>query len=101
MKVASSAKSYRPFGDDVRYCQAEVFVAEPTHKAVAHCYDPIVGLHKTMITLNLNQAKTDLSDCVAQAEAGETVIICKRNKPVAMDESLSAGYPHVFVGVGR
>ena len=54
-----------------------------------------------MITLNLNQAKTDLSDCVAQAEAGETVIICKRNKPVAMDESLSAGYPHVFVGVGR
>jgi antitoxin (DNA-binding transcriptional repressor) of toxin-antitoxin stability system len=37
----------------------------------------------TMITLNLNQAKTHLSECIAQAEAGETVIICKRNKPVA------------------
>lgn len=24
-----------------------------------------------------------MSDCIAQAEAGETVIICKRNKPVA------------------
>ena len=36
-----------------------------------------------MITLNLNQAKTHLSDRIAQAEAGETVIICKRNKPGA------------------
>ena len=36
-----------------------------------------------MITLNLNQAKTHLSACIAQAEAGETVVICKRNKPVA------------------
>jgi antitoxin (DNA-binding transcriptional repressor) of toxin-antitoxin stability system len=36
-----------------------------------------------MITLNLNQAKTHLSECIAQAEAGETVVICKRNKPVA------------------
>jgi len=36
-----------------------------------------------MITLNLHQAKTHLSECIAQAEAGETVIICKRNKPVA------------------
>lgn len=36
-----------------------------------------------MITLNLNQAKTHLSECIAQAEVGETVIICKRNKPVA------------------
>lgn len=36
-----------------------------------------------MITLNLHQAKTHLSKCIAQAEAGETVVICKRNKPVA------------------
>lgn len=36
-----------------------------------------------MITLNLNQAKTHLSECISQAEAGETVVICKRNKPVA------------------
>ncbi|MDN5753789.1 MAG: type II toxin-antitoxin system Phd/YefM family antitoxin [Nitrosospira sp.] len=36
-----------------------------------------------MITLNLHQAKTHLSACIAQVEAGETVVICKRNKPVA------------------
>lgn len=24
-----------------------------------------------------------MSECIAQAEAGETVVICKRNKPVA------------------
>ena len=36
-----------------------------------------------MITLNLHQAKTHLSACIAQAEAGETIVICKRNKPVA------------------
>lgn len=36
-----------------------------------------------MITLNLNQAKAHLSECIAQAEAGVTVVICKRNKPVA------------------
>lgn len=36
-----------------------------------------------MITLNLYQAKAHLSECIAQAEAGVTVVICKRNKPVA------------------
>ncbi len=36
-----------------------------------------------MIRLNLNQAKTHLSDCIAKAMSGETVVICKRNKPVA------------------
>jgi antitoxin (DNA-binding transcriptional repressor) of toxin-antitoxin stability system len=39
--------------------------------------------YKTMITLNLNLAKAHLSECIAQAEAGVTVVICKRNKPVA------------------
>jgi antitoxin (DNA-binding transcriptional repressor) of toxin-antitoxin stability system len=36
-----------------------------------------------MITLNLNQVKTHLSECIAQAAAGETVVVCKRNKPIA------------------
>ncbi len=36
-----------------------------------------------MITLNLNRAKPHLSECIAQAKAGETVVICKWNKPVA------------------
>jgi len=36
-----------------------------------------------MITWNLHQAKTHLSKRIARAAAGETVVICKRNKPVA------------------
>lgn len=36
-----------------------------------------------MISMNLNYVKTHLSDCIAQAEKGESVIICRRNKPVA------------------
>jgi antitoxin (DNA-binding transcriptional repressor) of toxin-antitoxin stability system len=36
-----------------------------------------------MIKLNLNQAKTHLSDCITRVQAGETVVICRRNHPVA------------------
>jgi antitoxin (DNA-binding transcriptional repressor) of toxin-antitoxin stability system len=36
-----------------------------------------------MIRLNLSQAKARLSECVARAVSGETVVICKRNKPLA------------------
>lgn len=43
----------------------------------------------TMIMLNLNQAKAHLSECIAQAEAGETVVICKRNKPIAELRAIS------------
>ena len=36
-----------------------------------------------MRSLNLNQVKTHLSACIDQVAAGETIVICKRNKPVA------------------
>ncbi len=36
-----------------------------------------------MQQLNINEVKTHLSGILAQVEKGETVIICKRNKPIA------------------
>ena len=36
-----------------------------------------------MQQLNINEVKTHLSGIFALVEKGETVIICKRNKPVA------------------
>lgn len=35
------------------------------------------------ITVNVHQAKTQLSDLLARAEAGEDVLIARANKPVA------------------
>ena len=43
-----------------------------------------------MITINLNQAKTNLSQYINQVEAGEVVIICKRNVPVAEIKTVSS-----------
>jgi prevent-host-death family protein len=34
-------------------------------------------------TFNLHEAKAHLSELLNRVEAGETVIICRRNKPVA------------------
>ncbi len=36
-----------------------------------------------MITINVNEAKTHLSQYLDAAESGERIIICKRNRPVA------------------
>ena len=36
-----------------------------------------------VLKLNLNEAKAQLSKYVGLVEAGETVVICKRNIPVA------------------
>lgn len=36
-----------------------------------------------MKTVNVNEAKAHLSEYLARVEAGETVVICRRNKPVA------------------
>lgn len=36
-----------------------------------------------MKIVNIHEAKAHLSDYVAQVEAGETVVIARRNKPVA------------------
>lgn len=36
-----------------------------------------------MISLNVNEAKAGLSKYLAAVEAGETVVICRRNVPIA------------------
>ena len=36
-----------------------------------------------MQQLNINEVKTQLSGILSQVEKGETVVICKRNKPIA------------------
>ncbi|CAN5243740.1 hypothetical protein BH10PSE19_BH10PSE19_16550 [soil metagenome] len=36
-----------------------------------------------MITLNIHEAKTHLSKYLAQLEKGETILLCKRNVPIA------------------
>lgn len=36
-----------------------------------------------MIRLNIHEAKTHLSAYLARLEAGETILLCKRNVPIA------------------
>ncbi|HEB81089.1 MAG TPA: type II toxin-antitoxin system prevent-host-death family antitoxin [Chromatiales bacterium] len=36
-----------------------------------------------MIMLNIHEAKARLSEMLVKVEAGETVVVCRRNKPVA------------------
>ena len=37
----------------------------------------------TMISLNINEIKTHFSSFIAKVSNGETVIVCKRNVPIA------------------
>jgi antitoxin (DNA-binding transcriptional repressor) of toxin-antitoxin stability system len=36
-----------------------------------------------MIKLNIHEAKTHLSQYLSRLQAGETILLCKRNKPIA------------------
>jgi antitoxin (DNA-binding transcriptional repressor) of toxin-antitoxin stability system len=36
-----------------------------------------------MIKLNIHEVKVRLSECIEMVEAGETIVVCKRNIPVA------------------
>lgn len=36
-----------------------------------------------MINMNINEAKSHLSSALAKVAKGETIVLCKRNKPVA------------------
>lgn len=36
-----------------------------------------------MKSINVHEAKARLSEYLAQVEAGDTVVICRRNKPIA------------------
>jgi prevent-host-death family protein len=53
-----------------------------------------------MLQVNIHQAKTHLSRYVKRARAGETIILCDRNKPVAELRPLSAEASEA-VGVKR
>lgn len=39
--------------------------------------------YTTMIKTNIHDAKTHLSEYLAKLGEGETIVLCKRNKPVA------------------
>ena len=42
----------------------------------------------TMIKLNIHEAKTHLSKYLAKLKAGEGILLCKRNQPVAQITAL-------------
>ena len=42
-----------------------------------------------MIQINIHEAKTHLSKYLAQVELGETIILCKHNRPIAEIRSLN------------
>lgn len=43
----------------------------------------IMTYNKTMINLNINEIKTHFSSCLDKVSKGETIIVCKRNVPIA------------------
>lgn len=43
-----------------------------------------------MIRLNVHEAKTHLSRYLARLEAGETIVLCRRNTPIAEIRPLAA-----------
>ena len=53
---------------------------------IARCvFDMVLYMvyYRTMIKLNINQAKTHLSAYLARLRRGETIVLCKRNTPIA------------------
>ena len=55
-----------------------------------------------MIKLNIHEAKTHLSRYLARLKAGETLIICKRNTPIAEVRALpQAGQRKRPIGLAK
>ena len=55
-----------------------------------------------MIKVNIHQAKTHLSRYLARLKAGETLIICKRNTPIAEVRALpQAGQQKRPIGLAK
>ncbi len=50
----------------------------------------IMIYNRTMISLNINEIKTHFSSFLAKVSNGETVIVCKRNVPIAEIKPISA-----------
>jgi antitoxin (DNA-binding transcriptional repressor) of toxin-antitoxin stability system len=52
--------------------------------------DTIYSQVNIMLQLNVNEVKTHLCATLDRVIAGETVIVCKRNKPIAEIKSISS-----------
>lgn len=50
----------------------------------------MVTYNKAMISLNINEIKTHFSSFLAKVSNGETVIVCKRNVPIAEIKPIAA-----------
>ncbi len=50
----------------------------------------IMTYNRTMISLNINEIKTRFSSCISKVSNGETVIVCKRNIPIAVIKPIAA-----------
>ncbi|MDL1985896.1 MAG: type II toxin-antitoxin system Phd/YefM family antitoxin, partial [Deltaproteobacteria bacterium] len=50
----------------------------------------IVTYNRIMINLNINEIKTHFSSYLAKVSNGETVIVCKRNVPIAEIKPIAA-----------
>jgi len=61
-----------------------------TLKRVAFELVEFVVQYQTMIKLNVHEAKTHLSSYLARLEAGETILLCRRNVPIAEIGPLTA-----------
>jgi prevent-host-death family protein len=68
--------------------RCELFAEVLQRLAFRAIRDQHIGQDKTMAHVNLAEAKAHLSELVTQAEAGETVQISRRGKPVAQLSSL-------------
>jgi antitoxin (DNA-binding transcriptional repressor) of toxin-antitoxin stability system len=52
-----------------------------------------------MIRVNIHDAKTHLSRYLAQVEKGETIVLCKRNTPIAEIRLLPERRPRRKIGL--
>src|SRR2546426_2150255 len=64
----------------------EIDPAAPLHLTLVHNL-----VHNwTMIRLNVHEAKTHLSKYLEKVEKGETILLCRRNQPIAEIRPLPA-----------
>ena len=59
---------------------------------LTHALDMVnfMTYNKTMTNLNINEIKTHFSSCLAKVSKGETVVVCKRNVPIAEIKPIAA-----------
>ncbi len=52
-----------------------------------------------MTRVNVQEAKTHLSRYLDRVEAGETIVLCRRNRPIAEVRPIRAARPHRQFGI--